>query len=119
MKLKDAKTGQRGTVTDGTSVLVGEIDSFAALKSHARVDVDALGLLYVPGEWDFTPASEPIPTRVGAVIRMEEGEVFERVFEGWCRAGISGYLSNEHTQRCADECGFTVLFEGDGLEVDV
>jgi len=102
--------GKKVRATWGENVLVGVfgiVDSFVVY-----VDVDTIGpVSIVSHEWKFELIRE-LPTRKGAVIQTENGDVWvrdgslhlpwldlETGGNGWCTAGeIEG--------------GFTVLFEG-------
>ena len=100
--------GKKVRATSGENVLVGVFS--AGFPKTGYVDVDAIGTIWITlDEWKFELIRE-LPTRKGAVIRLENGDV-------WVRDGglhLPWLDLETEIWRTADEIegDFTVLFEG-------
>jgi hypothetical protein len=66
----------------------------------------------------LTKLHDPLPTKAGTVIRLDNDErvITVLVLQGsgsWFGAGTNHEFSNKRVQELADEHGFTVLYVGD------
>ena len=102
--------GRKVRATSGENVLVG-VFSFHGTRSLC-LDIDSLGQIYLAsGDWKFELIRE-FPTRKGAVIRLENGDVWVR--DGSLHLPWLDLETSDNIWRTADEIegDFTVLFEG-------
>jgi hypothetical protein len=80
------------------------------------VQTGADGVFWIPAEF-ITKLHEPLPTKAGTVIRLDDDEraITVLVLQGsgsWFGAGTDQEFSNKRAQQLADEHGFTVLYAG-------
>ena len=102
--------GKKVRATSGENVLVGVFSAASPIAGY--VDVDAIGMIWIAlDEWKFELIRE-LPTRKGAVIRLENGDVWVRdgsLHLPWLdlETGGNGWCTTDEI-----EGDFTVLFEG-------
>ena len=102
--------GKKVRATSGENVLVGVFSAASPIAGY--VDVDAIGMIWIAlDEWKFELIRE-LPTRKGAVIQTENGEVW--VHDGGLHLPWLDLETGGNRSRTADEIegDFTVLFEG-------
>lgn len=105
------KVGDRVRVTLGENVLVGDVEN---VYSDGLVDVE-VGLSFLachPKEgWRFEPVVE-LPTKIGAVIRLSNRELWVRRDRDNFPWGSLEGLFAEMSDREVLVIGFTIEFEG-------
>ena len=99
--------GKKVRATSGENVLVGVFSATSPYTGYVDVAIGAIWIAL--NEWKFELVRE-LPTRKGAVIRLENGDV-------WVRDGglhLPWLDLETEIWRTADEIegDFTVLFEG-------
>lgn len=114
--MTDFKVGDRVRATLGENVVVGVVTAVGSAPSTIQVEPDGAGhclWLTVPAGWHIEEVPPPLPTKVCAIVRRADGELFVRrggrKVLHWCPAyGILDELRDSEVSNG----GFKVIFEG-------
>lgn len=110
--MADFKVGDRMRATLGESVLVGEVVALP-VADELEVNIGEKWPRYINvNKWQIEKVSPPLPTKVGAIVRRADGDLFVRdASPQWPWVSLDGVQSSLDGEEVS-QGGFEVIFEG-------